>query len=391
MKLRVRDLEVLRSFVDVEFEVIKNGIDERFFIIRDVQSGYYNATKTAVLFKVLKNIEEGGLLEEAHVSSQNSKRLNNWTRTNNAIAVFEEISIINSIPIDKLTIKVENCHNDFKGTYIHPKLYDLFLTWLDSKYAVRVANILHKFHEEANAVILKQKDDQIAMLMARLEAMQSETMNKLNSLSEDNVKLLSKNDELLSKNDELKYMIEDLHEDNANLNENVNELHETIETIDNNLVTAEKTLRVVNKRSEQLVEALVDKSLNSTKPPRQPSLRHKVCAIVKDTGRYANIEVITGQSGTLERKIASKLRSGFQMFIEIFPIANGIDYRVNVKNELTEAWQSVLASNEEARGYHLSIGSNKITFNKSCEFITIEEIQAIFMKVKNETQAAPEI
>ncbi len=59
----------------------------------------------------------------------------------------------------------------FAGTYVHELLYDHFLAWLDTKYAIKISLILKDIHSKANIRITQERDN----IMAELRDFREET------------------------------------------------------------------------------------------------------------------------------------------------------------------------------------------------------------------------
>ncbi len=187
-----------------DFTIIKNGVDDRLEIIRHDETGYYNITKIAKLVHDLKIAEKRPAGISAGPNKMPSKRPNAWFEIQSTQLLISEVQTLSNIINPKYELDV-GTNNDFKGTYVHPDLYDHFLMWLDPRYALRVSYILKNVHKEANRKILKEKDDKIDELHAKMDKLlgfaedtKDELQEVKSELKETNVKL----DELHVKFDE---------------------------------------------------------------------------------------------------------------------------------------------------------------------------------------------
>lgn len=144
----------------MSFTTLTNGIDTRLFVIRHDESGFYNITKTASLVHKLKtnNADTRGPL------------VKDWCRTNAANILLNAAAEDLNMNVEDLMFEVKDGLYDHRGTYIHPDLYDHFIMWLDTGYAFKISHILKKIHADANRVALKEKDDKIDILTAKIDA-----------------------------------------------------------------------------------------------------------------------------------------------------------------------------------------------------------------------------
>jgi hypothetical protein len=120
------------------FVTINNGVDNRFAILMNEQTGYYNITKTATLFKNLQeadDLEKNFDAEEAEAKSPQhparGKLTKDWMRRQDVREKIAECARIHNVTPDECTFVVNNSpDNAHRGTYIHPMLYDHFVSWL---------------------------------------------------------------------------------------------------------------------------------------------------------------------------------------------------------------------------------------------------------------------
>jgi hypothetical protein len=138
------------------YSTITNGVDHRLVIIMHNQSRYYNITKTATLFQTLKQEQVDG---NSHQPSKRGKLIPDWFRNRVTREKIQECANLNSISIEDCSFIInEGVDNAFRGTYIHPDLYDHFVMLLSPKYSMCVSAILKQHHYAANMKVLKEKD-----------------------------------------------------------------------------------------------------------------------------------------------------------------------------------------------------------------------------------------
>lgn len=182
-------------YTDEDFEILKNGVDDRIEIIRHKPTGFYNITKMTNLVYKLKLAEAGVSLaiEPPGIpgGSDKEKQLSNiaivkkrdpseWFRNDSTTSIIETAKrrYGNEIGICILSLAPKPC----LGIFVHPKLYDHFMMWLDVDYAFRVYEILNKIHQDAQ----RQKDTTISRLEVELQAFRNEATARLNEIVQQN-------------------------------------------------------------------------------------------------------------------------------------------------------------------------------------------------------------
>lgn len=157
----------------MSFTTIKNGVDERLTIIRHDESGFYNITKTAKLVHSLKLEDQTDTVmgsptavdEAARNSVQpRGPQTSHWFANRATTQLFEALASLGDYEVHELRMEVSTGKNEYRGTYVHPKLYDHFVAWIDPKYALLISIILEKFHSDANRMIIQEKEDAITSL-----------------------------------------------------------------------------------------------------------------------------------------------------------------------------------------------------------------------------------
>jgi len=154
-----------------DFSILKNGIDDRFEIIQHIDTGFYNITKMTKLVNDLKREERNEEAMPIRIASE--KLIGNWIRNQDTIRLINACQV--QTGFDKVRYELKTgTPKRFAGTYVHRYLYNFFMVWLDTCYAMKAAIILDKAHVDANIRIIKEKDDKIDNLTASLDAFREE-------------------------------------------------------------------------------------------------------------------------------------------------------------------------------------------------------------------------
>ncbi len=179
-----------------DFEILKNGIDDKIQIIRHKQTGFYNITQTAAIIrKIDPSIKKASAIDKWFVNSN----------TKSYITKCIEYTFHSSVKYDLES----GTPTKFKGIYVHKFLYDSFMQWLSDDYKLKVAIILDKVHERENQ---EEKDKNIELTKQVLEACAE---NK--KLSKELLKMAKIHD---SKIDKMQYSIDGLHADATDISFN---------------------------------------------------------------------------------------------------------------------------------------------------------------------------
>lgn len=211
-----KDETVLKSFGsgDIRNIIFKDingkfawGTYGDFKVIIMIKSGYINATN---------------LIHQA----SNRKKFNDWTRTQNAIALTNEISSVTGIPVSGLT-KIINGGSIPKitGSYVHPKLIPHIASWASPIFGAKVSEIVNQYFikiaiEEKDKIIRK-KDDKIDRLHDKVDELLDENKKANRRIK----RLLTKNDELFDQNEEILGKVETISNDRVVSTGNVMDEH----------------------------------------------------------------------------------------------------------------------------------------------------------------------
>ena len=273
-----------------DFALLKNGIDENIEIIQHKATGFYNVTK---MCKLVFRIQQREEMEKA------SKNKNDKTTNPGRSSEVQKKEPSGWFKTDSAKKLVQACMEDtnlecvhyelaagtkklYSGTYVHRYLYDQFMGWLDSKYAIRVAKILDQIHKDAQRVLTKEKDEKIDRLERKI-------------------------DELLG------YAID---------------TKDTLDDVQNDLTEAREDIQIATTY-------LVEKSKTSTLNPADPNKHHCFAATgFKKASGERIVKFIAGQKSYVDKTIDKNVNvNNHAIVIKPFYNANGIDLRQNAHAE----------------------------------------------------------
>ncbi len=277
----------------MSFTTIKNGVDTRLFIIRHDESGFYNITKTARLVTDLKNSS----LENPPSELINAPRINNWFRTKDTIELLDVLAKYLDENVEDLKFDITNGENEYRGTYVHPKVYDHFVAWVDKEYAVLISLILEKHHADANRVKLQEKDDQLQALR--------EEVKKQTSLLHT---AIGKIDDVSDQNHELKSEVQDAHGTILVLNDKVDDQTNVIHGL------TDKVDELTDK-VDDLTEDVRVVAGHATVPPSRPAegqaFAITLVSVASDDGIKFNCQSRKSTLGRLDRTLENVTTGNF--------------------------------------------------------------------------------
>ncbi len=325
------------------FVTIVNGVDNRFSIIMNVETGYYNITKTATLFARVKAEEEGVV---GNSPQPRGKITRDWFRNQTTQEQLQECAAMHSITVDDCKFIInEGVENDYRGTYIHPMMYDQFMQWLDAKYAMRVSAILKMWHQDANRRVLQEKDDAIAGLSEQVSNL-TEQIGNLTTQHEQQMAEQTRN----------------VAEQKAQIAQLLGYAQSTTNTLDDVKDELTDTKNILIETQEEVTTAksyLEDKSYHSTKNPSNENLHHYFAATkyVKKCGDEV-AKFVTGQRkyviNTMNKYVEE---DNHKIAVPPFYNANGVDLRQNAQ----EAFK--LKRREVVKAYNDRVAADAKAFN----------------------------
>ncbi len=134
--------------------------------------------------------EDGGIRPDPNKFENDSKMQNNealgirsasskcqnpdhWFRIASTTTLINKCKEITRLDEVNYTLK-KGISKPFHGIYVHKKLYDHFLIWLDPTYAMLVSEILDNIHQVENRKLLQEKDNAITQLKQAIQKQSEE-------------------------------------------------------------------------------------------------------------------------------------------------------------------------------------------------------------------------
>lgn len=404
------------------FQIIKNGIDERLEIIVDNNTGFYNITKISQIIYDLQNLDNdaAGILATSELKNEKTQDLNidvvgiptaseqkikktqksdkkyqknqdfytdavgiptaskkhipHWFENQSNEELIENIKKEYSLNEVKYELR-KKINKKYLGTYVHKYLFDFIVAWLDPMYAIKIAKVLNYEHEKANKYkdeLITQQSNKIDSLESKIDN-QTKQINKLLGYAED---IKDQNEILLEDNKILESSVD-------NLNDSVNELEDKVDVISEHLV---------NKSIDSII-----KPINTSKVNYFALLRCK-----DDNGKISKL--IRSQKGRIEREL-KKYKKTHDVIIPIKYTANAIilaenaknkvnDYIRNLKKERIEYNRTALANNlpilDQIMIYDIPVKftTTKLTYEDNI-YISYQKIVDLILETNAETQASP--
>jgi len=163
-----------------DFTILKNGIDDRLEIIQHIDTGFYNITKMLKLVSDLKREERNEEPMGYPIGSKklmgypigSKKLIGDWIRLQSTFDLIDECKI--QTGLNKVRYELaKGTAKRFAGTYVHRHLYDHFMSWLDTRYAIKVSIILERVHADAN-IRLTTENKSLRVLIEQMREEQKE-------------------------------------------------------------------------------------------------------------------------------------------------------------------------------------------------------------------------
>lgn len=231
--------------------------------------------------------------------------------------VRQSVSIRDELPIPKSDVlqEEENDGNHRVQTMKYISVYDMVECIANSRnasslrqYAMRLMSAFRIYNIELNKVL--------ANANASLEQKNDELTNKIEILIGNTNQLLGH--------------VKNVETQNANLSDQIENLHDDLEDRTDVLTSA--------------MTHLTNKSEVSTIKPTDPKKHQYVGIMVSHDMPFADnsIKVVTGQAGGhFGRRMKQLNLDGYEHLVEPFYIANGIDFRFNLYQYLTQHCKDV--------------------------------------------------
>ncbi len=200
-----------------DFTVINNGVDKDINIIVHVPSGFFNITKITKSFndksqKIDKIDEKTNEVTGIPVTS--TKKINDWFRSKNVKNLINACKKETKLPLMYYELK-KDTPVEFHGTYIHEILYDHFLSWLDTSYAIKISMIINNYRNEVNKQLKNEiiekadKIDELKQIIERMEHKQDEADKRQIEANKQQLQILNETKQVVcDTNEKLDYAID---------------------------------------------------------------------------------------------------------------------------------------------------------------------------------------
>jgi hypothetical protein len=207
----------MNSLSQIAFEQIREnyywGAYGPFRVIIDITTGYINATHLCGLAAT-----DGG----------KSKKLNDYTRSDNAKSIIYEIVSSTGYPVDDLLKVITGGQiTDIRGTYAHPDLVPHIASWASPKFAVAVSKIVnaHLVREYKESIREKNAEiDGLKRAMDRQSAQIDELLAEVRAGREENSHVLSQLDVITTELENTSVANDELTEQVVSANVTINSI-----------------------------------------------------------------------------------------------------------------------------------------------------------------------
>ena len=358
------------STTNDDFKTLINGVDERITFIQHIETGFYNITKARNIVHEIMIAEN----EPVGIPTGSLKPAKHWFGTQATQEMIEEVKAQTRLDCVYWS-QNERIPKKYSGTFVHELLVDHFLTWLDPKYGVRVSVILKQIHARANREILKEKDDKIDILGAKID------------------QLLEFGNKIVGQNDRLQLTVDMTREE---LSESLDYLveksyHSTIDPDNESKITHFAALAPINESNEGKTilirgqRAHIEKKMNQYEDTHHP---------VIDTTYNANaINLIENSKQEFKQVIRTYVREYNA------PITS---YNAKLQKEISKHNREVRKSGQGVpreylaeRKEKISLGDIPVSFsNTAIHYITnphisYERVISIIRNMNGRTQKSP--
>ena len=281
-----------------QFESFNNVINKDITIIKELNSGFYNITHSR---NIINNIRQK--------ENNSTKKIGDWFRLKDSDEIINNFKTILNIDSVSFILNKE-VDNNFRGTYVHKKLYQWILQWLDFKYALMIIDIIDKLQEEyiiSTKIQLKEKDCKIDELIKKIDNQTDQIKEQSSQLKEQSSQIK----ELLGYAKETK---EELEYTNAELMETNNELNE------------------IHIKVEEIRDVVHERNYNVNIDPVNEDLKHYFSIIKSENNK---VRMISGQRMYVERTYNSTY-SNNELLLDCIYCPNPTSLKSRLKQKIFE-------------------------------------------------------
>ena len=281
-----------------QFDLFNNVVNKDITIIKEINSGFYNITHSRNIIHSIRQKE-----------NKTTKKIGDWFRLKDSDEIINNFKTILNIDSVSFILNKE-VDNKFRGTYVHKKLYQWILQWLDFKYALMIIDIIDKLQEEyiiSTKIQLKEKDCKIDELIKKIDNQTDQIKEQSSQLKEQSSQIK----ELLGYAKETK---EELEYTNAELMETNNELNE------------------IHIKVEEIRDVVHERNYNVNIDPVNEDLKHYFSIIKSENNK---VRMISGQRMYVERTYNSTY-SNNELLLDCIYCPNPTSLKSRLKQKIFE-------------------------------------------------------
>ncbi len=281
-----------------QFESFNNVVNKDITIIKEINSGFYNITHSRNIIHSIRQKE-----------NRKTKEIREWFRLKDSDEIINNFKTI--LNIDSVSfILNKGVEKKYEGTYVHKKLYQWILQWLDFKYALMIIDMIDKLQEEyiiSTKIQLKEKDCKIDELIKKIDNQTDQIKEQSSQLKEQSSQIK----ELLGYAKETK---EELEYTNAELMETNNELNE------------------IHIKVEEIRDVVHERNYNVNIDPVNEDLKHYFSIIKSENNK---VRMISGQRMYVERTYNSTY-SNNELLLDCIYCPNPTSLKSRLKQKIFE-------------------------------------------------------
>ncbi len=294
-----------------QFESFNNVVNKDITIIKEVNSGFYNITHSRNIINNIRSKE-----------NKKTKRVDDWFRLKDSDDIINNFK--NILNIDKvsfiLNIEVDN---NYRGTYVHKKLYQWILQWLDFKYALMIIDIIDKLQEEyiiRTKIQLEEKDNKIDQLIDKVNSIIDINEEQSNMLNNQNVLL---NDQTIKINDQTS-LIKDQIKFIKIQESKIDELQNSVDQTNN-------TLDILDYKVEEIRDVVHERNNNVNIVPNDDEYNHYITLVLDDDNCA---RILTGQRVYVERQLRTTYSNKVRIFDDLVYCPNPTTLKTRLKTKI---------------------------------------------------------
>lgn len=295
-----------------QFESFNNVINKDITIIKEINSGFYNITHSRNIIYIMRQKE-----------NKTTKEIKHWFKLKDSDEIVNNFkSILN---IDSVSFIInKGVEKKYEGTYVHKKLYQWILQWLDFKYALMIIDMIDKLQEEyiiSTKIQLKEKDCKIDQLIKKIDN-QTELINNQSEL------INNQSDQINTQSDQIKEQSNQLKE----LMGYAKETKEELEYTNAELMETNNELNEIHIKVEEIRDVVHERNYNVNIDPVNEDLKHYFSIIKSENNK---VRMISGQRMYVERTYNSTY-SNNELLLDCIYCPNPTSLKSRLKQKIFE-------------------------------------------------------